>query len=181
LFFVDVQADEWAVLHEPDTKVLRAAEEPIDLPTEHKRVLRYREKPVYFSRRRSWPGYERLKTKATSDEDDAARASLQIVDRTGRVHQIGGYPDCVQGDWMEWELEMDVRGIQPKSFGDWLETPEAAALEPAVREWKLLLQLDSDEDTGFHWIDSGVLYFWIREQDARAGNFAATKLIAQFC
>jgi uncharacterized protein YwqG len=181
LFFADVEAGAWAVTHEPEAKAVRLASEPADLPTERKRVLRYQEKPVYFRRARSWPGYERLKTKSTSEEEEAARESLRIGEPPVPAHQIGGFPQCVQGDWMEWECEMAVRSLDLKNFGQWLETPEAKALEPEVEQWKLLLQIDSDSDTGFHWVDSGTLYYWIKERDARAGDFSRARLVAQFC
>ena len=44
------------------------------------------------------------------------------------------------------------------------ESPEAAQL---VGKWRLLLQLDSDDDAGMMWGDEGTLYFWVPEADAR--------------
>jgi uncharacterized protein YwqG len=52
--------------------------------------------------------------------------------------------------------------------------PQAAG-EPCP----LLLQLDTDDDAGMMWCDVGSLYFWIREQDARAGDFSKIWMILQ--
>ena len=48
-----------------------------------------------------------------------------------------------------------------------------------VADWRLLLQLDTDYDAGMMWGDVGCLYFWIREQDARAGDFSRICMILQ--
>ena len=48
-----------------------------------------------------------------------------------------------------------------------------------VDEWRLLLQVDSDDDAGMMWCDVGQLYFWVREVDARAGDFSRTWTILQ--
>lgn len=46
-------------------------------------------------------------------------------------------------------------------------------------DWRLLLQLDSDADADMMWVDVGSLYFWIWEQDARAGDFSKVWRILQ--
>ncbi len=48
-------------------------------------------------------------------------------------------------------------------------------------EWKLLLQLDTDDDTGWMWGDVGTLYFWVRESDARRRDFNKVWMVFQCC
>jgi uncharacterized protein YwqG len=52
-------------------------------------------------------------------------------------------------------------------------------LEPGAKDWKLLLQLASDEDTEMMWGDGGTLYFWIREADLPDRDFSKVWIILQ--
>ena len=40
-----------------------------------------------------------------------------------------------------------------------------AQLKPNAKDWRLLLQIDSNEENNYMWGDSGRLYFWIRKVD----------------
>jgi uncharacterized protein YwqG len=55
----------------------------------------------------------------------------------------------------------------------------ARGLEPDARDWRLLLQLDTDDDASMMWGDLGTLYFSVRENEARAGNFENVWMILQ--
>lgn len=96
----------------------------------------------------------------------------------GPRHQVGGYPAPIQGDGMELESQLASNGIfmgGPASYSD----DRIAALEAGAADWRLLLQIDSDEEAGMMWGDVGILYVWVREQDARAGNFSNPWIILQ--
>ena len=96
----------------------------------------------------------------------------------GPRHQVGGYPTPIQGDGMELEAQLASNGLYmggPDSYSD----ERVAALEPGAADWRLLLQIDSDDEAGMMWGDSGILYFWVREQDARAGDFSRVWTILQ--
>lgn len=48
------------------------------------------------------------------------------------------------------------------------------------RDWRLLLQLGSDEAAaGWMWGDAGAVYFWITEEDLNARRFDRVKVLAQ--
>jgi uncharacterized protein YwqG len=47
------------------------------------------------------------------------------------------------------------------------------------QDWRLLLQLDSDEHMDVMWGAAGMLYFWVREQEAAAGRFENVWVILQ--
>jgi hypothetical protein len=93
-------------------------------------------------------------------------------------HQMGGYPQPIQGDGMELECQLASNGIyvgDPSGYKD----PRAPALEAGAADWRLLLQIDSDDDLGMHWGDAGTIYFWIREEDARARRFERVWMVLQ--
>jgi uncharacterized protein YwqG len=71
---------------------------------------------------------------------------------------------------MELECQLVSNGVycgEPSED----DSPETRALEGGAKDWRLLLQVDSDDDLGVTWGDLGSLYFWIRESDARSGRF----------
>jgi len=57
------------------------------------------------------------------------------------------------------------------------EVPDS--LRRAAREWRLLLQIDSDPALGMNWADGGCLYIFIRARDAKRGDFSKTVTILQ--
>jgi uncharacterized protein YwqG len=57
--------------------------------------------------------------------------------------------------------------------------PRVEQLAAGAAAWRLLLQVDSDEDRGMYWGDVGRIYYWIREEDLRRGAFDAAWLILQ--
>jgi uncharacterized protein YwqG len=86
-------------------------------------------------------------------------------------------PDQVQGD-MELECELVTAGVD---CGRSRAVADAGRLERerAVATWVLLLQVDSDRQTGMEWGDGGRLYFWIRRQDFLAQRFGDAWCILQ--
>ncbi|MDQ7090683.1 MAG: YwqG family protein [Methylococcales bacterium] len=77
-------------------------------------------------------------------------------------HQVAGFPDCIHDDTMEKKCHQLVETKGNKKDN-----------------WRLLLQLDSDENAEMIWGDCGVLYFWVRERDACVANFDDVRLIFQ--
>jgi uncharacterized protein YwqG len=92
------------------------------------------------------------------------------------MNQMLGHPNTIQGQ-MEIECELVTNGIDT---GDGLayrnlkdETQQKACA------WRLLLQVDSNDDCGMMWGDVGRLYFWIRKQDLAAKQFDQCWMILQ--
>ena len=81
-------------------------------------------------------------------------------------HKLGGYADAIQDEEMELECA--------QATGD-----PSADHARAVAEWRLLLQIDSDPALDLQWGDSGMVYFWIPEADARRGDFSRARAIWQ--
>lgn len=75
------------------------------------------------------------------------------------VHQLGGWPCPVQDGEMERYCN--------------------AGMKTDADDWRLLLQLDTDDAADMMWCDGGVLYFWIREADLRAARFDRVWMLLQ--
>ncbi len=110
-------------------------------------------------------------------EVSAALSGIEAVD--ARYHHLLGNPQLVQGD-MRGECQLVTSGVyvgKPEAFqGE--RTQELLRAAPA--EWRLLLQIDTDEDgPGWMWGDCGRIYFWIRRADLAEGAFDKAWLVLQ--
>ena len=92
-------------------------------------------------------------------------------------HRVGGHPAWIQGDGRGDAAVAAVGG----STG----TPEKARearerLSPGpASEWRLLWQLDTDDEAGFMWGDAGRLYLLARDEDLKARRFDRAWLVLQ--
>lgn len=93
-------------------------------------------------------------------------------------HQLGGYPNPVQNDDMEMECQLASNGFDCGGKTNYPER-ELEPFKAGAEDWKLLLQVDSDDDTDMMWGDTGMLYFWIRKQDLQARDFSKVWLNLQ--
>ena len=92
----------------------------------------------------------------------------------GKLHWLGGYPSEIQGGQMQIKCEFLHRGVTPR-LGE--AVPDT--VRRAAREWRLLLQIDSDPELGMSWGDGGCLYVFVRARDAKRGDFSKTVTIMQ--
>jgi uncharacterized protein YwqG len=93
-------------------------------------------------------------------------------------HQVGGWPNAIQNDGMELECQLASNGVYVGT-SDGYHGEEAKRLTAGAGDWRLLFQLDSDEDAGMQWGDVGRLYFWVREADASKGDFSGVWMVLQ--
>jgi uncharacterized protein YwqG len=164
----------WAVLLAPDI-------EPMDKRQfrRHENLLPHR--PVELTHISVLPSSERPEVAAlelSQAEFDLYQTELQNRYGGLPMHQVLGVPSPVQGDSMERECQLASNGVycgDEKGYS----TALARSLEPGAVGWKLLLQLDSDDDLGVMWGDAGVLYFWVEEAAARQGRFDNAWLVLQ--
>lgn len=94
-------------------------------------------------------------------------------------HRVGGHADCIQAP-MERECQLVANGIDlhgPRLSDDQEEMIERMAAD--FSDWRLLLQVDTDEHTGMMWGDCGMIYFWICQADLAAERFDKSWLILQ--
>ena len=116
------------------------------------------------------------------DELDAygdALAELAGHDAAHADHHLLGHPQLIQGD-MRHQCALVTSGLALTDEAT-LEGPAAQLLtRGASRQWRLLLQLDSDQDgPGWTWADEGRLYLWIRRDDLAAARFDEVWVILQ--
>ena len=96
-------------------------------------------------------------------------------DQDAIVHRLLGHPDPVQGD-MQVECQLVTNGL---STGD--NDPRASELRDGAADWRLLLQIDSEDEAEMMWGDVGRLYYWIKHSDLVARNWELSWLILQCC
>jgi uncharacterized protein YwqG len=112
------------------------------------------------------------------DEDEDKGDRYYVIeayvagDTMGNVHKLLGWASSIQ-DSMEVQCQEMGTGVKSNA------KTHQKDLEAAVREWRLLLQVESDKNAGMLWGDAGRLYFWIREDDLRAVRFDQTLMIMQ--
>jgi hypothetical protein len=142
-----------------------AREPPVVLAKEHC----FRRIGMQFSPRPSFPSLDWL---------NASSCAIGYVDDLYPVvepdHHLGGYPSEIQPGSLALECE-ELAKLQPAG-------PHASNDEPAnplKTAWRLFLQIDSDSAAGMLWHDTGRLYLFIHEDDARTGNFSRTISVMQ--
>ncbi|MFB4316756.1 DUF1963 domain-containing protein [Actinomadura sp. 21ATH] len=141
----------WRVFHgdlqktdrEPGPEVLLDAETFLSLPSPQEPLLRRVEERFGGT----LPVYEQL---------HAAWRQHVWPDATP-VHQLGGWPALIQRP-VGPDCHRASSGLPP----DAPLTPEES--RSAGEEWRLLLQLDSDDRLEWHWGDPGRLFFCTREE-----------------
>lgn len=122
-----------------------------------------------------WAWFLEHEGEVLGEDDDAFHAAFDKLDDERQYemfyasHAFGGWPALIQNP-MELECQLASNGIYvggPEGYAD----PRAKALEAGAADWRLLLQLDSEDELGWMWGDGGTLYFWCRQQDIAAGRF----------
>lgn len=93
------------------------------------------------------------------------------------VHRLLGHPDPIQGD-MQLECQLASNGIYCGDASGY-QDPRATALRRDAGDWRLLLQIDSDEDAGMMWGDVGRIYYWIRAEDLHQRDWERSWLVLQ--
>ena len=195
LFFYDVDDQpwgfrpgdrgSWAVVLDPAGPALEARPAPPDLEDDRRvpGVKALRGEPAASL---PSPGRDGTSTRVADltghddDDDDLYDAYADLYEDDGEHprHQVGGFPHPVQNDSMELQCQLVTGGVDCGSAAGY-RSPEGQRLASQPNDWRLLLQLDTDDDVGVMWGDAGTLYFWVRERDARAGRFGDVWLVLQ--
>ena len=163
----------WRVIYtDVEHSELTAAHAPPTLDTS-----RFPRIPVAFRPISSLPSEERLMGNwNVSDAESEALSNAELAPfRKQPRHQLFGLPIPEQDDQMELDVQRAASGMQIDSK----RALHDSGIVAAAARWRLLLQVDSDDAAGMLWGDAGLLYFWIREEDATRRNFNDVWMIMQ--
>jgi hypothetical protein len=134
---------------------------------------------------RSFPSFDDPALRAVWRSDRAASDVKEAYDdfRAAELprpqHQIDGHPVTVQEERIDAAAHLAFHGVRSDDHGK-LSRSQREELLAGHEEWTLLLQLDSDDEgPGWMWGDCGLLYFLVRKDDARRGNFDDVWVILQ--
>lgn len=170
--------DSWAVLYR---EVVPEATPPTDYPSDVPREARYKSVPVRLQAEQSIPDpIELLSDLSLSEEqqDEIGEIYGQYLDQGSPRHHLLGYPQAIQDNGMELDCQLASHGLH-LGDGKAYKDPRVKALKPGAKNWRLLLQLDSDDAAGMMWGDVGMLYFWITESDLKDRRFENVWMILQ--
>ena len=141
----------------------------------------YKSKDITFKPIKTYPDWQddRIDSLKLNDKQSDQYFELTSSVYEGEpAHQLFGFPSPVQGIEMDLECQLVTNGLYCGDSSGYSD-PRRNELEPGKTDWKLLLQLDSDDDVEMMWGDCGMLYFWIKKQDLDASNFESSWMILQ--
>jgi hypothetical protein len=149
-----------------------------------KAPLKFPERRVGFFAATSLPSSDWLDIdprELADDDDPAAWDALAALEtrpqgKQVREHRIGGYPSEIQGGRLQLECEHLARDLPDPDY----RQPVPADIAAGAATWRLLLQIDSDNELQMNWVDGGMLYVFVRQADAEAGDFSKAVTVCQF-
>ncbi|WP_444894994.1 YwqG family protein [Microbulbifer sp. SSSA005] len=166
----------WAVIYESGDGDFQSTELPDDLNEDH---VAPEIKYVISERFTSFPDSQRISfEKLGLSEDEEYYEFLNELYGDEPRHQVSGFPSPIQNDSMEEECQLVSGGVNcggPEGYN----SKEAKLLREQENDWRLLFQFDSDDDIEIMWGDLGMLYFWVKESEARNANFSNAWLVLQ--
>lgn len=184
LFFYDDEEQPWGFdpAHRGGSAVLWL-EEPVEGPTVTAASIAtlLPESPLELRPLRVLPSLERDECAALELSDEEGDAYIELAEeRYGGLprHQALGWPSPVQGDLMELECQLASHGVYCGKPSDY-DSPRARELAAGAANWRLLLQLDSDDELEMNWGDAGRLYFWVEDSAARKADFSNAWTVLQ--
>lgn len=165
------QKDKFRVLfYDGDSSNLKRINFPSDLPDFGK----YKPCRVEASQATSLPSLELI------DNIFKAERDFQFYEHFeghAFINKVLGHADVIQNE-MELECELVSNGLYCGNSSGF-KNPLAKTLEPKAKNWRLLLQIDSNNEAGMMWGDLGRLFFWIKIEDLIERRFDRMWMILQ--
>ena len=165
----------WSVMYIEDYSGLQRMAAPANLPTESQ----FKAYTVSFASEVTLSQSPKLDIPHFDWTDDEVHkyetllSTFPTPEDHGTVHhQLLGYPQTIQDD-MRLECQLASHGVTD------MNDPHAKELSKGALEWQLLLQIDSDEELGMRWGNTGMIYYWLRAPDLKRSNFDGAWLVSQ--
>lgn len=178
-FFYDADVQPWGF--DPNdgvgTRVL-FAEGRERLERTHSPIASAPARPLEFVPSDGLPGWEWIQQKIRDQPGYSHEQFFRELERLPSEdreklpfggHRFGGWPSLIQAP-MELECQLASNGISAGGPSGYAQA-RVSELEKGADDWRLLLQLDSDESQGWMWGDVGMIYFWCRQTDIAARRF----------
>lgn len=105
-----------------------------------------------------------------SEINDAWQLLCDLANE-GPLHLIAGLASPIQDHDLQMECQLLSNGIKPNHYGE-SDDPRIMPLKAGAKDWKPLLQIDSDHNLNVMWGDMGQLSFLVRAGEARKGDFS---------
>lgn len=170
----------WKVIYFEDVQGFERMNEPKDILEQGS----FSTTKISFSRQTNLPPSESLSIDRLRLNDEERELYWDLSENvqehnksTEFTHKLLGHPDTIQGE-MQLECQLVSNGLYCGDSTGY-DDPRKKVLESGATSWRLLLQIDSEEDIGMMWGDVGRLYFWILEEDLKALNFDNVWVVLQ--
>lgn len=165
----------WSVIFTDDLTNLKRTPAPAKLPA----ASQFKACSIRFASEITLSQYPKLEIPNfdwTDEEQKKYEALLSTfpdpADHAAIHDRLLGNPDTIQDD-MRLECQLTSHGVTD------VNDPRAAELSKGAMEWRLLLQIDSDEHAGMRWGNAGMIYYWIERADLLVKRFDNTWLVLQ--
>jgi uncharacterized protein YwqG len=165
----------WQVLFwEGDLTNLRRTPAPAGLPDES----RFKASSVRFAREVTLSQVPQMEIANYDWSDEELEkyedlvAHLTPLDQRAFRHRLLGHPDLIQDD-MRLQCQLVSHGVIDE------DDPAAQELRKGAMDWRLLLQVDTDERIGMRWSSTGMLYYWMTSTNLQARRFETAWLVMQ--
>jgi uncharacterized protein YwqG len=168
----------WSVYYENGNEGLSVKNPPADMNKENIAPATKYVKAITFI---SYPDAQRLNYDEVGLSDDNEEEYYEFIEELygdNPHHQVGGFPNPVQNDCMEEDCQLVSNGVYCGN-AEGYNSKEAIALKSQENDWKLLFQFDSDDDIEAMWGDLGMLYFWVKESEAKKSEFSNSWMVLQ--
>ena len=113
----------------------------------------------------------------SDDERTAYAEVLDDVDGELPDHRLLGHADEIQSG-MQFMCQLVTHGLYCGDSSGYCD-PRAKTLEKGAGDWRLLFQIDSDDDARMMWGDAGRLFYMIRDQDLAEQAFDRAWLVLE--